>query len=127
MPHFFRGAASSPTAYRMSLAFDKVHLLTLWHTGQLEIENSKNGFAVLKEKYPGRFLHRMIEVNDMFMKIYKRNYIQNPLKYRTLQPQFLCFSCYACFHVNTIVYCRENKIFDVRDGAKTEYEEASPM
>lgn len=124
---FSGGSDSSLTAYRMSLEFDKVHLLTFQQTGQLEIENSKKSFAILNEKFPGKFQHRMIDVNDMFMQIYNRHYIRNLLKYRTLQLQFVCFACQACFHVNTIVYCKQNNIADVRDGTNTEYEEASPM
>lgn len=124
---FSGGSDSSLTAYRMALALDKVHLLTFRHMGQLGIENSQRSFAVLNEKFPGKFQHPMIDVNNLFMKIYNRHYIRNLLKYRTLQLQFVCFACQACFHVNTIVYCRQKNIFDVRDGAKTEYEEAAPM
>ncbi len=124
---FSGGSDSSLTAYRMSLEFDKVHLLTFRQKGQLSIENSKKSHAVLNEKFPGKFTHTMIDVNDMFVHIYNRRYLRNLLKYRTLQLQFHCFACQACFHVNTIAYCLQNGIHDVRDGANTEYEEASPM
>jgi len=93
----------------------------------MNIENSRKSYSVLDEKFPGRFIHTLIDVNDMFQQIYNRNYIRNLIKYRTLQLQFACFACQACFHVNTIIYCMQNNISDVRDGANTEYEEASPM
>ena len=124
---FSGGSDSSLTAYRMSLEFDKIHLLTFKQFGQMDIENSKKSFAILDEKFPGKFKHSLIDVSDMFLKIYNRRYLRNLLKYRTLQIQFTCFACQACFHVNTIIYCKQNNISDVRDGANAEYEEASPM
>jgi len=124
---FSGGSDSSLTAYRMSLEFDKVHLLTFKHFGQMGIENSRKSFEVLSEKYPNKFTHTLIDVSDLFQKIYYHHYLRNLFKYRTLQLQFVCFACQACFHVNTIVYCKQNNIADVRDGANAEYEEASPM
>jgi len=124
---FSGGSDSSLTAYRMSLEFDTVHLLTFQHLGQTGIENSQRSFAVLDKKVPGKFQHVMTDVNDMFSQIYNRHYLRNLWKYKTLQLQFVCFACQACFHINTIIYCKKNNIHNVRDGANTEYEEASPM
>jgi hypothetical protein len=124
---FSGGSDSTLTAYRMSLEFEKVHLLTYKQFGQINIENSKESFAILDEKYSGKFVHAITDVSDMFLQIYNHRYFRNLIKYRTLQLQFACFACQACFHINTIIYCLQNKIYDVRDGANTEYEEASPM
>ena len=124
---FSGGSDSSLTAYRMSLEFDRVYLLTYKHFGQIDIEKSRNSFAVLDRKFPGKFIHSITDVSKMFLQIYNRRYFRNLFKYKTLQLQFTCFACQACFHVNTIIYCRKNNIHDVRDGANTEYEEASPM
>jgi len=111
----------------MSQEFDDVHLLTFRHSGQMNIENSSASFSLLDEKFPGKFIHKIIDVDEMFVQIYDRRYLWNLLKYRTLQMQFPCFACQACFHINAIIYCLQNNIHDVRDGANTEYEEASPM
>jgi len=124
---FSGGSDSSLTAYRMSQQFDNVHLLTFRHKGHIGIENSHRSYEVLNEKIPGKFSHTLMDVDDMFLKIYNRRYLRNLIKYRTLQMQFVCFACQACFHVNTIIYCLKNHIHDVRDGSNTEYEEASPM
>lgn len=124
---FSGGSDSSLTAYRTAQEFDKVHLLTYKQFGQIDIENSRRSFAILDKKFPGKFQHTIIDVSEMFLKIYNKDYIKNLFKYKTLQMQFTCFACQACFHVNTIIYCKKNNIYDVRDGANTEYEEASPM
>lgn len=124
---FSGGSDSSLTAYKTSLEFDKVHLMTYKQFGQIDIENSKKSFKVLNEKFPGKFIHVITEVSDLFLKIYGKDYVKNTLKYKTLQMQFVCFACQACFHISTIIYCLKNGIKDVRDGANTEYEEASPM
>jgi hypothetical protein len=124
---FSGGSDSSLTAYRMSQEFECVHLLTYRQIGQLNIDNSRISFAILNEKFPGKFIHTLIDINKMFRTIYYRRYIRNMIKYRTLQMQFTCFACQACFHIHTIIYCLQKGIRDVRDGANTEYEEASPM
>jgi len=124
---FSGGSDSSLTAYRMSLEFDRVHLLTYKHFGQIGIEKSHNSFAILDQRFPGKFVHSITNVSSMFKKIYNRRYLRNLVKYRTLQLPFACFACQACFHINTIIYCKKHNIHDVRDGANTEYEEASPM
>jgi len=124
---FSGGSDSSLTAYLSAQEFVKVHLLTYKQFGQLNIENSKISFNVLDQKMPGKFIHEIIDISNMFLKIYNRNYLRNLFKYKTLQMQFPCFACQSCFHINTIIYCKKNTITEVRDGANTEYEEASPM
>jgi hypothetical protein len=124
---FSGGSDSSLTAYRTALEFDRVHLLTYKQFGQIDIENSRKSFAILDKKMPNKFKHTIINVDEMFLKLYNHNYLKKLLKYKTMLMQFTCFACQACFHINTIIYCRKNNISDVRDGANTEYEEASPM
>ncbi len=124
---FSGGSDSTLTAYRMSIEYDRVHLLTFKHNGLMDIENSMKSYAILNEKFPNKLIHTMVDINDMFVRIYNRQYLRNLIKYRTLQLQFQCFACQACFHINTIIYCLQKGIHDVRDGANTEYEEASPM
>jgi len=124
---FSGGSDSSLTAYKMSQEFDQVHLLTYKQFGQIDIENSKLSFSILNGKYPGKFIHTITEVSDLFERIYYHRYLRNIFKYGSLQLQFTCFACQACFHTMTIAYCLKNGISDVRDGANTEYEEASPM
>ena len=121
------GSDSSLTAYRAASEFDSVHLLTFRHFGHVNIENSRRSFAVLDQRIPGKFMHEIIDISDTFEKIYYRKYFLNFFKYRTLLLQFTCFACQASFIIHTINYCLRNKIFHVRDGANTEYEEASPM
>ena len=124
---FSGGSDSSLTAYRMSLEFDEVHLLTFRQFGQVGIENSRLSYSILNDKFPGKFVHQIIDVNDFFTKIYYHRYLRTLIKYRTLQMQFVCFACQSSFISNTIVYCKKNNIYDVRDGANIEYEEASPL
>lgn len=80
---FSGGSDSTLTAYRMSREFSQVHLLTFRQNGQLGIENSRKSYALLNDKFPGKFIHTMIDVNDMFVQIYNRRYLRNLLKYRT--------------------------------------------
>jgi len=124
---FSGGSDSSLTAYRMASVFDKVHLLTFKHFGQIDIENSRKSYTVLAQKVPDKFVHHIIHVDEMFEKIYYRHYVRNIFTYRTLQLQFTCFACQACFHIHTILFCLRNNIFEVRDGSNSEYDATSPM
>ncbi len=124
---FSGGSDSTLTAYRVAHSFDKVHLLTFRHFGHVDIENSRLSFALLNAKLPNKFIHKIIEIDDLFRKIYYRKYFSKLLRYKTLLLQFTCFACQAAFQIMTIHYCLNNKILHVCDGANTEYEEASPM
>lgn len=75
------------------------------HAGHMAIENSCKSFKLLNDKKPNTFEHTFIAINSMFLELYNRKYIKNLIKYRTLQMQFTCFVCQACFHINTIIYC----------------------
>lgn len=124
---FSGGSDSTLTAYKVSHEFSKVHLLTFRHFGHISIENSRRSFGILNDKYPGKFVHNIIDIDKLFETIYYRRYLANLVRYRSLLLQFTCFACQASFQVSTIRYCLDNNIFDVRDGANTEYEDASPM
>lgn len=124
---FSGGSDSSLVAYRMSLEFEKVHLLTLTHSFQFDIGKSAIGFSFLDKKFPGKFKHVFIDINEILMQVYKHNYFKYLLKYRTLNMLFGCFACQAAFHASTIIYSIKNNIFDTRDGANIEYGDFSPM
>lgn len=124
---FSGGSDSTLTAYKVSQEFAQVHLLTFRHFGHIDIENSRRSFTKLDKKFPGKFYHSIIDVDDIFERIYYHQYLKNFLKYRSLLLQFTCFACQAAFQISTIIYCKKNNIFHVRDGANTEYEDASPM
>jgi len=124
---FSGGSDSSLTAYRAASEFDAVHLLTFRHFGHVNIENSRQSFAALDKRFPNKFKHQIVDISKTFEKIYYRKYFSNLFKYRTLLLQFTCFACQASFIIHSIGYCIKNKIVQVRDGANTEYEEASPM
>jgi len=124
---FSGGSDSSLTAYMAASEFDSVHLLTFRHFGHVNIENSRRSFAVLDKRFPNKFKHQIIDISETFEKIYYRKYFSNLFKYKTLLLQFTCFACQASFIIHIISYCIKNKIVQVRDGANTEYEEASPM
>ena len=131
------GTDSTYVAYLASLEFEKVHLISFYHSYMfaeskkknkiVAIEKLKLSFDILTKKFPGKFQLVYIDIDDLLRQIANRQHFRNLIKYRTINMFFGCFKCQACFHVKTIAYCLKNNIYHVSDGANTEYGEISPM
>lgn len=134
---FSGGTDSTYVAYLMSLEFEMVHLVTFTHSYQDPLAQNKNmivkenkskiSFDILNNKFPKKFKHIIIDVNDLMSQMLNRHHFKNLIKYRTINMFFGCFVCQACFHIKTIIYCLKNNIFNVRNGANIEYDDISPM
>jgi len=124
---FSGGSDSSLVAYRMSQKFDTVHLITLIHSYQTDMGKSSLSFSLLDKKIPGKFKHIQMNMDEIMMQIYRYKHFKYLIKYGILNMLFGCFACQASFHVNAIIYCKKNNIFNVSDGANTEYGDSAPM
>jgi len=114
---FSGGTDSTLTAALMAEEFKKVHLITYDRFGLFSITNPHLNAQKLKEKYgEEKFSHRIIKVDKLFNYLSYERYIRNLVKFRF----FLLSTCGLCklaMHVRTVVYCLENKITHVCDGA----------
>lgn len=111
------GTDSTLTASMLSKQFDRIHLITYDRFGIFEVENSQNNAKKLQEKYgEEKFVHKIINFDKIFQKIAYKKYLKNMAKYGFMNLS-VCGLCKLSMHVMTVVYCLENDIKYVADGA----------
>jgi len=111
------GTDSTCAAALMAERFDKVHLLTFARFGVFSIDNSAVNVKKLKDKFgENKFVHKIINIDRLFRESAYSKYLENLRKYNF----FLLFTCGLCkltMHIRALVYCLENNIAYVCDGA----------
>jgi len=111
------GTDSTCTAALMAERFDKVHLLTFDRFGLFSVTNSKVNVKRLKDKFgENKFTHKIINVDRLFKKVSYSKYLYNFIKYRFLLLS-TCGLCKLAMHIRSLIYCLENNINQVCDGA----------
>ena len=114
---FSGGTDSTLTAALLQDKFDLIHLITYDRFGIFEVENSKENAKKLQEKYgKEKFIHRIINFDEVFKRISYEKYFKNLMKFGFMNLS-TCGLCKLSMHVLTVVYCLENKVSYVADGA----------
>ena len=114
---FSGGTDSTLTAAMYAKKYDKVHLITYDRFGIFEVENSRNNAKKLQDKYgQDKFVHKIIKFDKIFKKVAYQKYVKNILKHGFMNLS-TCGLCKLSMHVMTVVYCLENDIKIVADGA----------
>ncbi len=97
--------------------FDKIHLITYKRFGLFSVTNPLINVKKLKVKFgEDKFTHAIIPVDKLFKKVSYENFLINLIKYRF----FLLSTCGLCklaMHIRTLIYCLDNNISYVCDGA----------
>lgn len=111
------GTDSTCTAALMAEKFNKVHLITYKRFGLFSVVNSSLNVKKLENKFgEDKFVYRLIKLDKLFKKVSYTQYLKNIIKYRF----FLLSTCGLCklaMHIRTLVYCLDNNIKHVCDGA----------
>ena len=128
---FSGGSDSTLVAFLAAKKHRTIHLLTYKHRGNSNADNSKKNVALLKKRFGNaKFIHKIIDIEKLFNKIYSHNRLKNIIKYKfTYKFIFLYNLCGACkfsMHIKTITYCIKNNIKYVYDGANTERDKEDP-
>ncbi|MDD5729509.1 MAG: 7-cyano-7-deazaguanine synthase [Candidatus Omnitrophica bacterium] len=111
------GVDSTAAAVILSKQFDQVHLLSFNRFGLFNIERTAVNTALLKEKFGAdRFQHTILEVNKLFRMISYSKYCSNLLRHGFFVLS-TCGLCKLSMHVRAIIYCLDNDIRHVADGA----------
>ncbi|MCD6221250.1 hypothetical protein J7K25_03730 [bacterium] len=97
--------------------YDRIHLLTYQRFGLFSIKNTRTNVIRLKEKFgPDKFVHKIINIDRLFKAVSYDNYWYYFKRYRF----FLLTTCGLCklaMHIRTVLYCLNNGVKYVCDGA----------
>ena len=114
---FSGGTDSTLTAAMLEKSFKKIHLVTYNRFGFHATDNTKTQAQMLKQKFgEDRFEHVILNVDKLFKHISYEKYLKN-LKEFGFMNLSTCGLCKLSMHVRTIIYCRENNIKFIADGA----------
>ncbi|MFH2020938.1 MAG: hypothetical protein ABIJ34_05960 [archaeon] len=117
---FSGGADSTLAAALVSNKYDRVHLITYERFGFFKTENVKINFEKLKKKFgKNRFTLQFINIDHLFKKVQYENNAYFLKKYGPICMS-ICGLCKLAMHWRTILYCKENSVFNVCDGAVKE-------
>ena len=114
----YSGGTDSTCAVTLLLKkFDKVHLLTYKRFGLFCINNIEANVKKLKDKFGlDKFVYKVINVDKLFKHVSYAKYYYN-LKKHGFFLLSTCGLCKLAMHIRTLIYCLENSIEYVCDGA----------
>ena len=112
------GTDSTLAAYKAGRRFATVHLLTYQRFGMFQVENSETNVDRLLDALPAtRFVRPpIISIDDLFNHVSSESYLQDLRRYRFMLLT-TCGLCKLAMHIRTIVYCLDNSVGNVWDGA----------
>jgi len=118
---FSGGSDSTLAAALMCKQFQKVHLLTLVHSGILRTKKSQINANRLKEVFgKDKVVHKFINIEEIFKTLYYGTYMRDLVQYGLYLAAGLCHTCQVAMHTATIKYNLENDIGFACDGYKRE-------
>lgn len=115
---FSGGSDSTLATIYLAKDFKRIHLLTFYHDAIPD--NGKRAFKMtkkLREHYGNEiFVHKFINVQDIFNKVYRKNHFRDLWKYGLFHVN-LCAACKLSMLLAIIKYCLENNIKIVVSGS----------
>ncbi len=120
---FSGGSDSTLVAALMCRQYEKVHLLTFFNAGLPFYERSNINAQRLSDRFGNdRIVHRLIDFETLFKRLYYDRYLHDLKKYGTYMVPCFCNACQMAMHIRTIQYCGSNHIRSAYDGYKREKE-----
>ena len=111
------GTDSTLVAALAAESHDTVRLLTLRRLGIFHIDHSVVNVRKLREKYGhDRFAHHIIGIDRLFRKVSYSRYLPMLLRHGFFVLS-TCGLCKLSMHIRAVIYCLENDIANVYDGA----------
>lgn len=114
---FSGGTDSTLTAALAAERYGKVHLVTYARFGLFSVTNPRVNVTKLKQKYgEDKFDHTIIDVDKLTEYIFYERYLRNLARHGFFLLS-ICGLCKLAMHVRTVVFCLENNLSQVCDGA----------
>lgn len=119
---FSGGVDSTAAAVVLAQQWGKIHLVTFRNGyGHYAFGRTKSRMGELDRMFPGRFVHRMIDVRDLFESL-----VVNDIKgnYERYGSAFVwCMGCKLAMHAMNVVYCKKEGIKHTSDGSSSDTQE----
>ncbi|MBZ0165515.1 MAG: hypothetical protein K8I00_01825 [Candidatus Omnitrophica bacterium] len=114
---FSGGTDSTLTAALMADKFDKIHLITYDRFAFSSVMNPMVNVQKLRDKYgEDKFDFHVIKVEKLTRFVFYERYAHNIRKHGFFLLT-ICGLCKLAMHVRTVIFCLENGIPNVSDGA----------
>ncbi len=114
---FSGGTDSTLTAALMADQFDKIHLITYDRFAFSSVMNPMVNVKKLRDKYgEDKFDFHVIKVEKLTRFVFYERYLHNIRKHGFFLLT-ICGLCKLAMHVRTVIFCLENGIPNVCDGA----------
>lgn len=114
---FSGGTDSLLTSALMAEKFKEVYLNTYHRFGFSSTTNSEVNVWKLKERYrDSRFIHQIIRVDKLTKYVFNERYLRNLSKHGFFMLSN-CGLCKLAMHIRTAIFCLDNNIRNVCDGA----------
>jgi len=114
---FSGGTDSMLTAALDAHKFEKVHLITYDRLGLFSVTNTEMNAKKLKDKYgESKFDYHLIKIDKLTRYVFYERYLYN-LKRHGFFLLSICGLCKLAMHVRTLIFCLDNNIGNVSDGA----------
>lgn len=117
----FSGGCDSTLAAAMAAGkAGKVHLLTYKRLGVFKTERPLAMVERLRKRYPSvEFVYAPFGIDKYYEEICYENYLSN-LKKHGLKVVSSCGLCNVAMHWKTVLYCLDNRVKELYDGAVAE-------
>jgi hypothetical protein len=114
---FSGGVDSTLTAAIAAERFSQVYLVTYKRLGIFKVKSAYAKIGKLIKKYPdSKFIPNIIDFNNFYREISYEKYFLNISRFG-IKLMSVCGLCRLAMHWRTVIFCIDNKISAVYDGA----------
>jgi hypothetical protein len=111
------GTDSTCVVFMKANEYETIHLLSYERFGIFNVNNIETNINKLKNVFGNnKFVVKRINVDKIYKLVVYENYFSNLFKYKFFNLA-VCALCKLAMHIRTIIYCTENNIDAVFDGA----------
>ena len=115
--HYSGGTDSTCVVCLKANEFDKIHLISYKRFGIFKTENIETNVEKLNQMFgKDKFIRKIIDINKIYKLVVYDDYFYNLKKFGFFNLA-VCGLCKMAMHTRTIIYCLENNINTVFDGA----------
>ena len=111
------GTDSTCVVFMKANEYETIHLLSYERFGIFNVKNIETNVNKLKKVFgKNKFVVKRINVDKIYKLVVYENYFLNLFKYKFFNLA-VCALCKLAMHIRTVIYCIENNIDTVFDGA----------